>query len=100
MSAYIEFLKSCSVEKAEKSLILSRQRKREILGEIAEDRDAKHGERVMAIKTDNQMTGDDAPVRIEGEITLNAIFQALTTTTGIPDAIEAEIIEDDPLQLT
>ncbi len=69
---------------------LSRQRKREILKGIAEAwkaSDKLEGDRqaaIQAIKVDNSMTGDDAPVRVEGELTLKGILQAVTGSTGLP----------------
>jgi len=69
---------------------LSRQRKREILKGIAEAWKSKgelEGDRqaaIQAIKVDNSMTGDDAPVRVEGELTLKGILQAVTGSTGLP----------------
>lgn len=63
---------------------LSRQQKREILSEIATSKDVSPGDRVRALQVDNRMTGDDAPMRVEGEITLNSIFQALVPSIGLP----------------
>jgi len=42
-------------------------------------------DRIQAIKADNDMTGDNKPIRIEGEITLNGILQGLKPTTGLPE---------------
>lgn len=77
-------------EADESAATLSRQRKREILKEVAEawkPSGRVKGDRVAAvaaIKTDNSMTGDDAPVRLEGELTLKGILQAISGTTGLP----------------
>jgi len=80
--------KNVKEESAEATL--SRQRKREILKGIAEAWKSKgelEGDRqaaIQAIKVDNSMTGDDAPVRVEGELTLKGILQAVTGSTGLP----------------
>lgn len=73
---------------------LTRAEKRRILKRIATDRKAPRIDRLRAIQLDNLMTGDNKPVRFEGEITLHGIFQALTQTTGLPSA--NEVIELDP----
>lgn len=69
-------------DKTETKETLSRQRKREILSEIAEE--ANDNVRVQAIKTDNEMTGDNAPIRVEEEITVKGIWDRLEDTTGLP----------------
>jgi len=71
--------------RTERSATLSRQRKRELLCDIAED-SAKPGDRLSAIVVDNRMTGDDAPIRIEGEITLAGILSDLGPSVGLPSA--------------
>lgn len=73
---------------------MTRAEKRKILKKIANDTRASKVDRIRAIQVDNLMTGDNKPVRFEGEITLNGIFQALKATTGLPDA--GELIELDP----
>lgn len=67
-----------------KEVLLTRDKKRQILGSIALDTRAPRSARILAVKTDNEMTGDNAPVRVEGEITLGLIFRSLAHTTGIP----------------
>jgi hypothetical protein len=67
---------------------MNRQRKREILKAIANDSRKSPMARIAAIKVDNEMTGDNAPVRIEGEITLHTIFNSLGGTTGLPSPHE------------
>lgn len=83
ISAYLDWLK----QETETEATLTRQRKREILKEIAEgkSKNVKPGDRIQAVKTDNEMTGDNKPVRIEGEITLNTIMQSLQGSTGLPN---------------
>lgn len=44
--------------------LLTRERKREILGDLAENAKLKPLERVAAIKADNEMTGDNAPIKV------------------------------------
>lgn len=80
---YIEYLRGETEQKG----TASRIEKREILAGIMrnEDKEASKGEVIQAVKVDNQMTGDDAPVRVEGEITLNSIMKALENTTGLPN---------------
>ena len=92
VSQYIDLLMAPAAE----ALVYSRQRKRETLFKIGEnlipDEHFSGSERIQAIKADNDMTGDNKPVRVEGEITLGGIFQALQPTTGLP--IEDEQISD------
>jgi len=73
---------------------LTRAEKRRILKRIAMDRKAARLDRMRAIQIDNLMTGDNKPVRFEGEITLHGIFQALKSTTALP--VAEEVIELDP----
>ena len=54
---------------------LSRIRKRELLADIANNSEAKNGDVISAIKTDNEMTGDNAPVKTEEEKTVNVFIQ-------------------------
>ncbi len=70
--------------KLEDSRLLTRQKKRQILFKIATDPKAKKGERIEAIKTDNAMTGDNKPVRVEGEITLFSVLKDIKPTLGLP----------------
>jgi|SRR5215217_331948 len=72
---------------------LTRQRKREILKGIANDPRKNPMARIAAIKTDNEMTGDNSPIRIEGEITLHTIFSSLGGTTGLPSSDEVHEIQ-------
>ena len=64
---------------------LTRQRKRELLFKIAEsgDEDVKTSDKTTAIKIDNQMTGDEAPIKHVGEITIGHVVKNLDDTTGI-----------------
>ena len=86
VAEYIAYLKV----NIESDCTLSRQRKREILKKIAENFPEDRASAIQAIKTDNAMTGDDAPVRMEGELTLSSIFQALQQqgSTGLPSPEE------------
>jgi hypothetical protein len=76
-----------------REVLLTRDAKRQILGSIARDPKAPRQARIMAVKVDNDMTGDAAPIRVEGEITLNSIFKALVSTTGLPAPTEREAID-------
>lgn len=58
--------------------------KRRLLALIMFDRNEDTGRRLEAIKIDNVMTGDNAPVRMDGELTLGSIFKSLRSTTGLP----------------
>lgn len=80
VAAYINELR----QKTEDAKLLTRKRKREILCRIATDSKRRASERIEAIKTDNAMTGDNKPVRIEGEITLYSILKQIAPTTGLP----------------
>lgn len=87
--AYVE--KALAQRRSE--VLLTRDKKRQILGAIALDESAADTARIMAIKTDNEMTGDNAPVRVEGEITLNGIYQALVGATGLPSEEEQRFVK-------
>lgn len=71
-------------EKMAKARLLSRTKKREILFTIACNSKARAAERVKAIEVDNAMTGDNKPVRIEGEITLYSVLKQIAHSTGLP----------------
>jgi hypothetical protein len=77
----------------ERAKVLTRTRKRELLYSIAEDTKAPPAARTQAIQIDNRMTGDEKPVRVEGEITIGVIFRALQGTTALPSADEREVLE-------
>lgn len=77
-----------------KETLLTRDKKRQILGGIALDGRAPDGSRIMAIKVDNEMTGDNAPVRVQGEITLHTVFESLGLSTGLPDEAEVRQIKN------
>jgi hypothetical protein len=78
---------------ARREVLLTRDKKRQILGSIALDKKAPRMARIAAVKVDNDMTGDAAPIRVEGEITLNSIFKALVSTTGLPASTERDAID-------
>lgn len=81
VTQYIKALESYTID----GLTYTRQKKRERLYLIGEGIEpSSPAEQIQAIKADNAMTGDDAPVRIEGEITLLGILQSLSPTTGLP----------------
>ena len=73
---------------------LTRAEKRRMLRMIALDPKESASDRLKAIALDNLMTGDNKPVRFEGEVTLAAVFRALHPTTGL--LREDEVIELDP----
>jgi hypothetical protein len=73
---------------------LTRTEKRRILKRLAQNPKLDPVDRIRAIQVDNLMTGDNKPVRFEGEITLHGIFQALKSTTALPAS--EEVIELDP----
>lgn len=84
VQAYIEK----ALNERRNEVLLTRDKKRQVLGSIALNTREKAPSRIAAIHQDNLMTGDHKPVRIEGEITLHAIFQALRPATALPDADE------------
>lgn len=81
--------------RTERSATLSRQRKRELLCDAAHDA-PKWSERLTAIVIDNRMTGDDAPIRIEGEITLAGILDGIESSVGLPPPSVAALPQSDP----
>ena len=80
IKAYVD----AGIAEARREVLLTRDKKRQILGSIALDKSAPKHARILAVKTDNEMTGDNAPVRVEGEITLGLIFSSMRGTTGLP----------------
>ena len=89
IAAYIE---ECLADRR-REVLLTRDKKRQILGSIALDKTAPKQARIAAIKEDNVMTGDAAPVRVEGEITLFGIFRSLAPAVGLPSPDELKVIE-------
>lgn len=73
---------------------MTRAEKRRVLKRIAMNPKLDPIDRIRAIQVDNLMTGDNKPVRFEGEITLGGVFAALSQTTGLP--AREEVIELDP----
>lgn len=84
---------AAALAESRSEVLLTRDKKRLILGSIAQDARAHDNSRIAAVKVDNDMTGDNAPVRIEGEITLHAIFTALTPATTLPTAMEIALLK-------
>jgi len=82
-----------ALQERRRETLLTRDQKRQILGSIAKDTRAPKHARILAVKTDNEMTGDNAPVRVEGEITLFAIFAGMAKTTGLPGPNEHAAID-------
>lgn len=74
---------------------MTRAEKRRVLKRIAMNPKMPAVDRIRAIQVDNLMTGDNKPVRFEGEITLNGIFQALKKTTALPAPDEVIELEAD-----
>jgi hypothetical protein len=78
-----EYIAEALAERRREAL-LTRDQKRQILGGIAKNTRTPAHARIMAVRVDNDMTGDNAPVRVEGEITLHAVLTAMAGTTGLP----------------
>jgi hypothetical protein len=86
-------------------VILSRMDKRAFLGRVVRAHDGEqlpkrylNHDPLIALKLDNEMTGDNAPVRVEGEVTLGLIMAALASTTGLPapgEMADGEALEVD-----
>lgn len=75
------------LDQATNGVVYTRQKKRERLHMIGEgllDQPVSPGEMIQAIKTDNDMTGDNKPIRVEGELTLGIILASLQPTNGLP----------------
>jgi len=87
------YIADCLAERRHESL-LTRDQKRQILGGIAKKQSAPETARIAAIMADNKMTGDDAPIRIQEEITLFAVFNSLGLSTGLPSADELEQLKN------
>ncbi len=82
-------------EKLERGKTLTRLEKRRTLRSIALSTKHDAGDRIRAIQVDNLMTGDNKPIRVEGELTLNTIFRSLSGSTGLPDP--SEVIDLDEM---
>ncbi len=80
VKGYLAKLRKPQTEKA----IATRQRKREILAAIMEGRTkgATVADRIRAIQADNLMTGDNKPIKVEGEITLKRVLDAIGGSEG------------------
>lgn len=80
VAAYLEKLRKPQTEKA----IATRQRKREILAEIMEGKikGSSVTDRIRAVQVDNLMTGDNKPIKVEGEITLKRVLDAIGGNSG------------------
>lgn len=89
----VAYVDDCLAERRNESL-LTRDQKRQILGGIAKKKSAPEAARIAAIKVDNEMTGDNAPVRIQEEITLYAVFNSLGLSTGLPTAAELDQLKN------
>lgn len=79
--------------KAEERMVLTRSRKRHILYEIAEAKRNRTGDRIKAIEVDNRMTGDEAPVKIEGDVTLGLVLGSLMQSTLVPEKLAQPVNE-------
>lgn len=90
VDAYLAFHRAAR----RKETLLTRDKKRQILGGIALDDRTPDTARIQAIRVDNDMTGDNAPVRVEGELTLGAVFIALGLSTGLPNEAEVRQIKN------
>ena len=95
IAAYI----AAALAERRSDVLLTRDKKRLILGDIAQSEQAAPMARIAAVRADNEMTGDNAPVRVEGEITLFAVFQSLTRSTGLPTSAEVKEMGDAPALL-
>lgn len=73
---------------------MTRAEKRRVLKNLAMNPKLPAIDRIRAIQVDNMMTGDNKPVRFEGEITLHGIFKALSPSIALPDP--NELIELGP----
>lgn len=89
----VAYVDDCLAERRNEAL-LTRDQKRQILGGIAKKKSAPEAARIAAIKVDNDMTGDNAPIRIQEEITLFAVFNSLGLSTGLPSATEIETLKN------
>lgn len=67
------------------SAVLTLIEKRELLAKIAR-RSEKDSDRISAIKVDNDMTGDNAPVKITGSLTIDQLFPG---ASFLPESIPA-----------
>jgi hypothetical protein len=80
----------------------TRAQKRRLLLQAMMDTKATWRERLSAIQLDNFMTGDNKPMRIEGELTLIRVLRALEPTTGLfrPEELQElealEVLESSP----
>lgn len=77
---------------ARSDVLLTRDKKRMVLGSIALDKSAPDTARIAAIKEDNAMTGD-SKIRFEGEVTLHGIFEALQKPAALPGPAELKLVE-------
>lgn len=94
VQAFIRELK----ERANESAILTRTEKRAILANLAR-KSPQHTTRISAIKVDNEMSGDNAAVKIEGELTLGVVLgsikqvQPIVELTQEPERLAESSVE-------
>lgn len=83
VKAYLVELRKPQKAKA----VATRERKREILLEIMEGKrtGTKISDVVRAVQVDNLMTGDNQPIKVEGEITLKRVLDAINASPSIGD---------------
>lgn len=81
-------------ERANESAVLTRTEKRAILANIA--RKASHlNTRIQAVKVDNEMSGDNAAVKVEGELTLGLVLSSVKQVKPITEVVQ----EPEPMTL-
>jgi hypothetical protein len=95
LKAYIENALQSRVLRREyrENDLLSRLEKRGILATCARSDEADWGQRLTAIKVDNDMTGD-AVLRIEQEVTLSVILKSLENTSPLPTEKERAMLAE------
>lgn len=87
-----------SLESRESALMGSRRDvKRGILGAIimGEIEGTKPADRIRAIVVDNQMTGDDRPLRVHGELNFQAMLDSLPDEI-LPGAYAVQVSDERP----
>ena len=75
------------------SSLLTRDKKRAILAEIATNPRNTPMEKIAAIRVDNKMTGEETEIHINTTLEFDKLYAKIKPTLGLPSPIEKEAID-------
>lgn len=98
--AHVQLFYNNLVDEANKKAVMTRHEKRATLASIARDGSVKPTSRILAIKTDNDMTGDNAPIKTENtHLTISVLMNAIREGKSIEDMKQVEEVPMDEIDL-